>query len=62
MLRNNNMDSIGEIGDSETGSALERFGRSLVEFYSDAVIAAILIFFSSNAISAAIRTFLGSWF
>ena len=59
-LRNNNMDFIGRDRQSETGSALHRLGRLLVALYSDAVIAAILIFFSRNAISAAVRTFLGS--
>jgi hypothetical protein len=39
------MDIIGRDLRSETGSALQRFGRLLVAFYSDAVIAAILIFF-----------------
>jgi hypothetical protein len=38
------------------------FGRLLVAFYGDAVITAILIFFSRNAIPTAIRTFLGSSF
>jgi hypothetical protein len=54
------MELIAEDRRSETGSALQRFGRLLVAFYSDAVIAAILVFFSRNAISAAVRTFLGS--
>jgi len=59
-LRNNNMDFIGRDRRSATGSTLQRFGRLLVAFYSGAVIAAILIFFSRNAISAAVSTFLGS--
>jgi hypothetical protein len=56
------MELIAEDWRSETGSALQRVGRLLVAFYSDAAIAAILIFFSRNAVSAAIRTFLGSSF
>jgi hypothetical protein len=56
------MELIAEDRRSETGSALQRFGRLLVAFYSDAAIAAILILFSRNAVSAAIRTFLGSSF
>jgi hypothetical protein len=61
-LRNNNMDFIGRDRRPATSSALQRLGRLLVAFYSDAVIAVILIFFSRNAISAALRTFLGSSF
>ena len=56
------MDFIGGGRRSETASALQGFGRLLIAFYNDAVIAAVLIFFSRNAISAAIRTFLNSSF
>jgi len=54
------MDIIARDRRADTGSVLQRFGRLLVAFYSDAFIAAILIFFSRNAISSAVRTFLGS--
>jgi hypothetical protein len=54
------MHFIGRERRSDSGSALQRFGRLLVAFYCDAVIATILIFFSRNAIPAAVRTFLGS--
>jgi hypothetical protein len=56
------MEFIAGDSRSETGSALQRFGRFLVTYYNNAVIAAVLIFFSRNAISAALRTFLGSSF
>jgi len=44
----------------ETGSALRRLGRFLVTSCSDAVTSAIVIFSSSNTVSAAIRMALGS--
>ncbi len=44
----------------ETGSALRRPGRFLVTFWGDVVTSAILIFSSSNTVSAAIRMALGS--
>jgi len=56
------MDFIQQSGDSETGLAMRKLGGSLVAFYSDAVAAAILIFSSRNAASAAIRIFLGASF
>jgi hypothetical protein len=43
---------------SETRSASSTIRRFLTEFYSDAVVAGILIFFSRNIFSTAIRTFL----
>jgi hypothetical protein len=54
------MDFTGRDRRLEAVSALQGLGRLLVAFYSDAVIVAMLIFFSRNAISTAIRTFLGS--
>jgi hypothetical protein len=43
---------------SDTGRALWLIRRFFVAFYNDAVAAAILMFFSRNIISTAIRTFL----
>jgi len=59
-LRNTNVDFIRQSDDSETGLAMRRLGGSLIASYSDAVAAAILIFSSSNIVSAAIRMFLGA--
>ena len=47
----------GEQG-SETCSASPRIRQLLAAFYSDAVAAGILVFFSRNILSTAIRTFL----
>jgi hypothetical protein len=44
----------------ETGSALRRLGRFLVNSYSDVLLSAIVIFSSQNAVSAVIRMALGS--
>jgi hypothetical protein len=49
----------GERG-SETCSALPTIRRLLAALYSDAVAAGILIFFSRNIFSTAIRTFLAA--
>ncbi|HVH86271.1 MAG TPA: hypothetical protein VM912_06070 [Terriglobales bacterium] len=46
----------------ETGSALRRLGRFLVTSCSDVVTSAIVIFSSSNTVSAAIRMALDSVF
>ncbi len=43
---------------SETCSALSKIRQFLTAFYSDAVVASILILFSRNTFSTAIRTFL----
>jgi hypothetical protein len=43
---------------SETWSASSKISRLLTAFYSDAVVTGILIFFSRNIFSTAIRTFL----
>jgi hypothetical protein len=43
---------------SETCSASSKIHRFLTALYSDAVVAGILIFFSRNIFSTAIRTFL----
>jgi len=44
----------------ETGSALRRLGRFLVTSYTYVVISVIVIFSSSNTVSAVIRMALGS--
>ena len=57
------MEVTGEGRRSETASTLRSLGRFPVSgaFYSNAVRAVILIFFSRNSVSVAIRPFLGSF-
>jgi hypothetical protein len=44
----------------ETGSALRRLGRFLVNSYGDVLVSAVVIFSSRNALSAVVRVVLGS--